>query len=180
MKRLTNPNHGGIRSMRLPLSNQADIYRRLAAYEDTGLSPGDIKDLQRLCEKNGLAEYVDMIVEAKRLMTKDNERSMEQDAHIEQLEAELTEYRQAKSDGRLVVLPCKIGDKVYALQPKRISDLCVDPLHKEIVVAKVIEITLRQGIKWIRLFAADNRMADFQGDKFGKTVFLTREEAEKH
>ncbi len=39
---------------------------RLAAYEDTGLMPGDIKDLQALCQKNGLAEYVDLIVQAKR------------------------------------------------------------------------------------------------------------------
>jgi hypothetical protein len=53
-------------------------------------------------QKNGLAEYVDLIVKAKRHMSKDNERSMEQDERIEQLEAELDEYRQKIADGRLV------------------------------------------------------------------------------
>jgi predicted RNA-binding protein len=78
------------------------VMLRLAAYEDTGLTPGDIRDLQGICAKNGLAEYVDTIVKAKRLIAKDNERSMEQDERIEQLEAELDEYRQKIADGRLV------------------------------------------------------------------------------
>jgi hypothetical protein len=45
MNRLTNPAHGGIRSMRLPLSNQAEIYQRLAKYEDTRLEPEQVKDM---------------------------------------------------------------------------------------------------------------------------------------
>jgi hypothetical protein len=85
----------------------------------------------------------------------------------------------AKAEGRLVVLPCKVGDTVYALQLKRITEFCVDPLHKEIVTAKVVEITLKDGIKWFRLYSADDRIAVYRGENFGKTVFLTREEAEK-
>jgi len=64
---------------------------RLAAYEETGLTPGDIKDLQGLCKENGLAEYVDLIVEAKRLIAQENERSIERDERIEQLEAQLND-----------------------------------------------------------------------------------------
>ena len=45
--RLTNPKHGNVRSMRLPLSNQAEIYKRLAEYEDTGLEPKQIEALQQ-------------------------------------------------------------------------------------------------------------------------------------
>jgi hypothetical protein len=30
------------------------VYSRLAAYEDTGLTPGDVKDLQGLCKKTVL------------------------------------------------------------------------------------------------------------------------------
>ena len=45
--RLTNPKHGNVRSMRLPLSNQAEIYQRLAKYEDTGLEPKQIEALQQ-------------------------------------------------------------------------------------------------------------------------------------
>lgn len=65
-KRLTNPKHGGIRSMRLPLSNQAEIYQRLAAYEDSGLSPEQVRG-----------------------------------------------FAKAEADGRLVVMPCKVGDLIY-------------------------------------------------------------------
>lgn len=92
-----------------------DCFERLAAYEDTGLTPGDIKDLQGLCKEKGLAEYVYTIIRAKRLIAKDNERSMEQDERIEQLEAELDEYRKKEADGRLVVLPYPIGTKVYII-----------------------------------------------------------------
>ena len=30
-----------------------DCFERLAQYEDTGLTPGDVKDLQALCKENG-------------------------------------------------------------------------------------------------------------------------------
>lgn len=90
----------------------------------------------------------------------------------------LQEICKAEAEGRLVVLPCKIRDTVYALQQIRISDLCVDPLHKEIVTAKVIEITLKDGIEWLRLYSDDDRIADYRGENFGKTVFLSKEEAE--
>jgi hypothetical protein len=66
---------------------------RLAAYEDTGLTPGDVKDLQELCKENGLAEYVDLIVEAKRQMGISNERDIEQNERIEELEAENARLR---------------------------------------------------------------------------------------
>ena len=90
----------------------------------------------------------------------------------------LQEIILAEKDGRLVVLPCKVGDTVYAWQPLRISEFCVDPLHGEIVTAKVIEITLKDGIEWMRLYSDDDRIADYRGESFGKTVFLTKEAAE--
>jgi predicted RNA-binding protein len=77
------------------------VYSRLAAYEDTGLTPGDVKDLQGLCKEKGLYEYGDLIIESKWELTKANEMSMEQDERIEQLEAELDEYRQKIADGRM-------------------------------------------------------------------------------
>ena len=70
----------------------------IAAYKDTGLTPGDIKDLQGLCEKNGLAKYVDLIVEAKRQMGISNEREDEQDERIEQLETQLAALRADNRD----------------------------------------------------------------------------------
>lgn len=69
------------------------LYARLAAYEDTGLTPGDVKDLQALCKENGLAKYVDLIVEAKRQMSISNDRDIEQDERIEALTAENARLR---------------------------------------------------------------------------------------
>jgi hypothetical protein len=94
--------------------------------------------------------------------------------------AELQELVKAKEEGRLVELPCKVGDTVYVAQPRRISELCVDPLHKEIITAKVIEFVLRDnGISVVRLFSDDDRIADYHYDYFCKTVFLTKDAAYK-
>lgn len=67
----------------------------------------------------------------------------------------LRKLAEADKDGRLVVLPCKVGDTVYRLQYVEES-----PGHL-IVDAVPIKFSL----SWI--------------DALGKTVFLTREDAEK-
>jgi hypothetical protein len=64
---------------------------QLDAYKATGLNPGDIKDMQEICKKNGLAKYVNLIAKAKQQMVKSNEYSIDQDARIEQLESRLSE-----------------------------------------------------------------------------------------
>lgn len=177
---------------------------RLAAYEDTGLTPGDVKDLQALCEENGLAKYVDLIVQAKRQMGKDNERSIEQDERIEQLEAELVEYEhlqkevtqlaresverektlarleaevaelaKAKADGRLVELPCKVGDEICFILPEINGEMVVSDPHK------VTEAGTR-GF-WNSSFPRDDPdgMHDFTAwGEVGVSAFLTRAEAE--
>ena len=69
---------------------------RLAAYEDTGLEPGEIADFmnrwERTVEIAGLCKKGDI-------------------DHIRDL-------LQAEQDGRLVVLPCKVGDRVWLLKKK--------------------------------------------------------------
>lgn len=76
------------------------LQAQIAEYEATGLTPGDVKDLQGLCKENGLSEYVDLIVEAKRQMSKANEQSIEQDERIDQLEAQLSASRHRERDAR--------------------------------------------------------------------------------
>jgi len=39
--------------------------------------------------------------------------------YIEQLEAELNEYKQAEEEGRLIQLPCAIGSIVYKITTQR-------------------------------------------------------------
>lgn len=79
---------------------------------------------------------------------------------------ELTEHihelLRAEQDGRLVVLPCKVGDAVYF------------STHNGTICSHIIRRFER------------NKKSDYMCsslwipiDEFGKTVFLTREEAEK-
>jgi hypothetical protein len=93
---------------------------------------------------------------------------------------QVQELAKAKEEGRLVVLPCKVGDTVFVLASKRISEFCADPLHKEIIECKVIEFVLKEnGISVVQLYSTDDRIADYRYDTFCKTVFFTRKEAEK-
>jgi hypothetical protein len=87
---------------------------------------------------------------------------------------EVQELAQAKADGRLVVLPCKMGDNVYFLLQELDGKWYVSLPHC------ITEIGTR-GF-WTSAFPLEkpNAMDDFTSwSEFGKTVFLTREEAEK-
>lgn len=68
----------------------------------------------------------------------------------------LRELAEADRAGRLVVLPCKAGDTVYRI---------FNPPSREPVISAHTLMSVDYIVRWI--------------DKFGKTVFLTREEAEK-
>lgn len=74
--------------------------------------------------------------------------------------ARLRELAEADKDGRLVVLPCKVGDTVYLIVTKR---------------ARIYTPEFRFIKKSCLTFLNMERVLR----DFGKTVFLTREEAEK-
>ena len=103
-----------------------DFYWRLKAYEDTGLTPEEVsalvKDWSELCTVLGECGGIDA----------------------------LRELAEANKAGRLVVLPCKVGDTVYILS--RTFD-----------GADVVGET---ELWWTDI------------PQIGKTVFLTREAAE--
>ena len=67
---------------------------RLAAYEDTGLTP------------ERCAEFARADAEGRYIVMRDAEQEGV---------ARLRELAEADKDGRLVVLPCKVGDTVYRL-----------------------------------------------------------------
>ena len=69
----------------------------------------------------------------------------------------IVELLQADADGRCVVLPCKVGDTVYSIHSAGLS--------------KPMIATLEIDLFFLILAFCEGR--------FGKTVFLTREEAEK-
>lgn len=76
-------------------------------------------------------------------------------------------YALAQKEGRLIVLPCKVGTRVWVIGQD--CDLCHDMYTEEPCLfgdceyRKVIESVFLPGMT----------------DEFGKTVFLTREAAEK-
>lgn len=77
----------------------------------------------------------------------------------------------AKASGRVVALPCKVGQRVFALldTDKHISECEV----KQIGLGNEI------GFVGIEPIGARGRKYGVSIKGFGKTVFLTREEAEK-
>ena len=82
---------------------------------------------------------------------------------------EFAAYKQAESEGRLVVRkrpPVKRGDTVYTIT------------NEEIMEREVIEITCGDGWCRIACHASQGRQYAFGILDIGKTVFLTRAEAE--
>ena len=124
-----------------------EIYWRLKDYEDTGLMPAEVHSMYgewcaMMSVLNGIGSY---------------ER--------------LRELAEADKDERLVVLPCKVGDTVWAnLDGMRHTRKCVIEFanigsHVTTIVFSTVDGLREQyGVNPI---------------SFGKTVFLTREEAEK-
>lgn len=81
-----------------------DAILQLAAYEDTGLSPETVSDLldrfnyfRRTIEGLDLVDHV----------------------HFGAFVDRVKHWAQAEKDGRLVVLPCKVGDTVYRVLTTR-------------------------------------------------------------
>ena len=148
MERLTYFKDGYWRVNFSGVQYQADFVDRLAAYEDTGLTPEEIK-----------APFTEdtMINLAAQALGVEPSR--------------LRELAEADKDGRCVVLPCKVGQRVFAL-------LDTD---KHISECEVKQIGMGNEIGFIGLepIGARGREYGVALNGFGKTVFLTREAAEK-
>lgn len=84
----------------------------------------------------------------------------------------LRELAEADKDGRVVVLPCKVGETVYFVNGKQILEFAV--------VGYAVDET---GISWVHSEHVDKigntNERTFSPDRFGKNTFFTHEEAEK-
>lgn len=88
----------------------------------------------------------------------------------------LREFAEADKDGRVVVLPCKVGDTVYMIE--RIFDID-NGVRDEICARKVIGHGGNNLNKlWLIGSGGICNVSIFVSE-FGKTVFLTHEEAKK-
>ena len=83
----------------------------------------------------------------------------------------LRELAEADRDGRVVVLPCKAGDTVYEVTSRKtISEYRVKAIRVELFCI-FIEWDIVAGF-------VDKSIFGVSVDEIGKTVFLTREDAE--
>ena len=119
---------------------------RLAAYEDTGLYPESVEELKLSMMGKAISEITEF-----------------DGLPIDRLR----ELAEADKDGRVVVLPCKVGDTVWRIVRDGEPHITRDEVRD-------------------MYFADDMTPCDeLVGgrvtftEKFGKTVFLSREEAEK-
>lgn len=121
--------------------SQRKVWERLKEYEDTGLSPQACIEAREI--EAGLSA---------------------EDYSIHRM----VELMRADKDGRLVVLPhCKLGDTVYWLHDKKITECRVYRIQEN---TKGVQIAIKSTVSH-GVFSVD--------DYFGKTIFLTREEAER-
>ena len=118
---------------------------RLAAYEDTGLEPEEV-------ERSKLEIEAGCVKAIARTYGIDINR--------------LRELAEADKDGRLVVLPCKVGDGLWTF--------CSYPVE-QVYSFTVTDISTLNG----RTMLNTSRCGVVDASDVGKTVFLTREEAKK-
>ena len=97
----------------------------------------------------------------------------------------LREYENAEQEGRLVVLPCKVGDTVYTFYNGKNCKWPTNMKRRKIYETLVSGIRLHDwdADDWRLLLLFDTKEAfgcyEFSFSEVGKTVFLTRAEAEK-
>ncbi len=104
-----------------------------------------------------------------------------QPERIDSIIEQLLGYLDAEQAGLLIEFPCKVGDKVYV--NSRTFGTYDDIEYAEAEVVS-IRITKKQTFVKLRIFALGldgmpYGCSSYPVSSFGKTVFLTREEAEK-
>lgn len=87
----------------------------------------------------------------------------------------LAELEDKIEQGTLIELPCKVGDTVYyVLDYGSVKGECVS-----LEIGKVSAVSIQRNHIWIEANYEDGLRMQHRKDEIGKTVFLTREEAEK-
>lgn len=131
--------------------SQKEVWLRLKDYEDTGLTPEQC------------AEYAKADREGRYIVLRDAEQDGVK---------RIRELAEADKDGRLVVLPCKSGDTVYEVTSRKtISEYRVKAIRVELFWT-FIEWDIVAGF-------VDKSNFGVPVNEIGKSVFLTREEAER-
>lgn len=126
------------------IEDYSNIRKDLLAYKDTGLEPESVEALKLSMMGKAIAEIKEF-----------NGLPVDR----------LRELAEADKDGRLVVLPCKVGDVLYRASPSGV------------VVHRVVNVVYR-GLT-SRWYIDTIPNLPYASEELGKTTFLTREEAER-
>lgn len=146
MERLTEYEVVGGHVHAVPTGDLDQAMMRLAAYEDTGMEPEQCENSKIIIE----SAFSDDTSKAERIR----------------------ELLKADKDGRLVVLPCKVGDRLYEVTGRKtISVYKVKAIRVELF-SLFIEWEIVEGFVW-------QSLSGINAGEIGKAVFLNREEAEK-
>ena len=132
-----------------------DWVDRLAAYEETWLEP---EEIERILDSYG------------RGMTLRTENAQRLEIIKEIPINRLRELAQAKKEGRLVVLPCDVGDKLY--------DVTLGEVREKTVIS--LSMLLSKSVNHLVIHAENfrNAVTSHELQDIGKNIFLTREAAE--
>lgn len=126
--------------------SQKQVWERLKQYEGSKLSPEDAANLHAILR---LGDDMTLM--------------------------RLRELAVADKDGRVVVLPCKVGDTVYTI----VQVFGDDGVRPRIIEKKITGIG-GNALNKVWMVNKGNKYEDrFSPSEFGRSVFLTREEAEK-
>ena len=125
-----------------PRNIPEERFLRLAAYEDTMLEPEEVVNMQ--------SDWCAMMSVLHSIGSYDR----------------LRELAEADRDGRVVVLPCRVGDGLWTF--------CTHPVE-QVYSFTVTDISTLNG----RTMLNTSRCGVIDARDVCKTVFLTREEAEK-
>ena len=156
-----------------PRNIPEERFLRLAAYEDTELYPENVEALKLSMMGKAISEITEF-----------------DGLPIDRLR----ELAEADKDGRALILPCKVTDKLYVVGKRQIvgCDIVETYLNDDGTIEYLVNFECAEDCtgcpfdSWERESVSDEYHCGGEyGDgsvsskDFGKTVFLTREEAEK-
>lgn len=104
--------HGRFRVDKRETSALRRVFDRLAVYEDTGLTP---EEIMGLCKMDRRAKIADLL-------------RLEEYQSLSPVE-ELAALVKSRDEGRVVVLPCKVGDWLYYLRDDNVKKAKVEEIQ---------------------------------------------------
>ena len=154
------------------------MFERLTRWENNDKDVADL--IEEKSDFDGLTEAINRLAEYE-----DSGLSPEEVQELKvgvKICEDCWNHAQAKADGRLVVLPCKVGSDLWSIERARTKCTAHGEEYSEYSCQgceEPCDSVITQKIRRVKE-ASHMTIAHFmQSGCFGKTVFLTREEAEK-